>query len=279
MSSKQNPPPLMFIIGDGKNPQKSSRAVKSAKTSHISSRYRYWSKANHRDLALDSTTKAILNGPSSYLNKLPASAYRNTSAEVEEDHPDAKRKDRDLEVIVAGTRITSVPSQPRVAAIHWERARQDYEEWTACPLSILGSQFFDIFTPSTAMKYDVEIKTNLYFYFKIIRPFATHLLPEWPWVENLAQIQASPCLTYAVATFASVFLSGMLRGGRGVVLPPSAPKGMNSGFVIPPWLRLHTKCLSELNSILSDPAQVIDESCYQAILFLYRLSVSVNCAS
>src|ERR1700761_7661251 len=70
MSNKQNPPPLMFVVGDGKNPQKSTRAIKSAKTSHISSRYRYWSKANHRDLALDATTKAILSGASSYLNNL-----------------------------------------------------------------------------------------------------------------------------------------------------------------------------------------------------------------
>jgi hypothetical protein len=59
-----------------------------------------------------------------------------------------------------------------------------------------------------------------------------------------------------------------------VVLPPSCEKGLNSGFAIPPWLRLHTKCLSELNGILSGPAHLIDESCYQAILFLYRLSVS-----
>lgn len=42
---------------------------------------------------------------------------------------------------------------------------------------------------------------------------------------------------------------------------------------MPPWLRLHTKCLAELNTILSDPAQVQDESCYQTVLFLYRLSV------
>ncbi|KIW92880.1 uncharacterized protein Z519_06729 [Cladophialophora bantiana CBS 173.52] len=138
---------------------------------------------------------------------------------------------------------------------------------------MLGCQFFDIFTPSAAMRYDVEIKANLYFYFWTIRPFATHLLQSWKWLDNLSQIQASPCLTYAVATYASVFLSGMLRGGPGVVLPPPTEKGQKSPWQIPSWLRLHTRCLAELNAVLSDPHQVVDESCYQAILFLYRLSV------
>ncbi|KAJ9604605.1 hypothetical protein H2200_010719 [Cladophialophora chaetospira] len=267
MNHSKNPPPLMFIVGDGKNPQKSTRAIKSAKTSHISSRYRYWSKANHRDLALDSTTKAILNGASSYLNKLSTGNYRKKPLEllnVDQEDDDTSPKE-EVGPLTAPKRY--------VAERPWQRAREEYEEWTSCPLSILGSQFFDIFAPSTAMKYDVEVKTNLYFYFKIIRPFATHLLQSWEWFDDLARIQASPCLTYAVATYASVFLSGMLRGGRGVVLPPSSGKNLNSGFAIPPWLRLHTKCLSELNAILSDPSQVIDESCYQAILFLYRLSV------
>ncbi len=209
MNHSKNPPPLMFIVGDGKNPQKSTRAIKSAKTSHISSRYRYWSKANHRDLALDSTTKAILNGPSSYLNKLSTSNYRKKSVgkltpSRDDDHDSPKEN--------SALVLKTFEVAPYVAVKPWEGARREYEEWVACPLSILGSQFFDIFTPSTAMRYDVEIKTNLYFYFKVIRPFATHLLQSWEWFDNLAQIQASPCLTYAVATFASVFLSGMLRG-------------------------------------------------------------------
>ncbi|EXJ60995.1 hypothetical protein A1O7_05148 [Cladophialophora yegresii CBS 114405] len=276
MNHNKNPPPLMFIVGDGKNPQKSTRAIKSAKTSHISSRYRYWSKANHRDLALDSTTKAILNGASSYLNKLSTGNYRKKPPEqLNGEQADDDRRAREQSGLLdcKTTVITPESPQPHVAVKPWEQARKDYEQWATCPLSILGSQFFDIFTPSVAMKYDIEVKTNLYFYFKIIRPFATHLLQPWQWFDNLGQIQASPCLTYAVATFASVFLSGMLRGGRGVVLPPETEKGQNCPWTIPPWLRLHTKCLSELNAILSDPAQVIDESCYQAILFLYRLSV------
>jgi hypothetical protein len=215
MNHSKNPPPLMFIVGDGKNPQKSTRAIKSAKTSHISSRYRYWSKANHRDLALDSTTKAILNGASSYLNKLSTGTYRKEPPELlSSDQADNdKRSEEQSGALVCNTAVIRPASpNPNVAVKPWEQARRDYEEWVACPLSILGSQFFDTFTPSTAMKYDIEIKTNLYFYFKIIRPFATHLLQSWQWFDNLAQIQASPCLTYAVATFASVFLSGMLRG-------------------------------------------------------------------
>jgi hypothetical protein len=215
MNHSKNPPPLMFIVGDGKNPQKSTRAIKSAKTSHISSRYRYWSKANHRDLALDSTTKAILNGASSYLNKLSTGNYRKEPPELSsgDQADDDKESPRQSGPLVCNRAvIRPATPNPNVAVKPWEQARRDYEEWVACPLSILGSHFFDTFTPSTAMKYDIEIKTNLYFYFRIIRPFATHLLQSWEWFDNLAQIQASPCLTYAVATFASVFLSGMLRG-------------------------------------------------------------------
>lgn len=228
MSHSKNPPPLMFIVGDGTNPSKSTKAIKSAKTSHISSRYRYWSKANHRDLALDSTTKAILNGPSSYLNKVASGNYRKKSldhssltprvgigADNDDDEEDNVKNVKSEENGPQGCKVSedsTTQKQRSIALIPWERARRDYENWVACPLSILGSQFFDIFTPSAAMKYDIEVKSNLYFYFKIIRPFATHLLQSWQWFDNLANIQASPCLTYAVATFASVFLSGMLRG-------------------------------------------------------------------
>ena len=216
MNHTKTPPPLMFIVGDGKNPAKSTRAIKSAKTSHISSRYRYWSKANHRDLALDSTTKAILNGASSYLNKLNTGNYRKKSVElsspetVDGDDESPKVESASLVYKAADTEPTS--QQPYVAVRSWARARKECEDWVSCPLSILGSQFFDIFTPSTALKYDVEVKSNLYFYFRVIRPFAMHLLQSWEWCDSLARIQASPCLTYAVASYASVFLNGMLRG-------------------------------------------------------------------
>ena len=201
----------MFIIGDGKNPQKSTRAIKSAKTSHISSRYRYWSKANHQDLALDSTTKAILTGASSYLNKVSSRTHHRKPEELLYYEEDPLSEESGA--LVRTTADTTVTATNRYVVVRpWERARRDYEEWVASPLSVLGSQFFDIFTPSTSLKYDVEVKSTLYFYFKTIRPFATHLLPQWEWFDDLAQIQASPYLAYAVATFSSVFLSGMLRG-------------------------------------------------------------------
>ncbi|OAP57752.1 hypothetical protein AYL99_08490 [Fonsecaea erecta] len=319
----RKPPPLMFIVGDVKNPYRTTKAIKSAKTSHISSRYRYWSKANHQDLTLDSTTKAILTGTtslssssssSSYLQRLSAPTTTDSSPKTpqvsgalttEDDGDDGDNDDNDDEkteqdrkdplqirqrygsttegtddsgTLVAMSSSTTSYSvatsqKPLVAIKPWERALRAYEEWAASPLTLLGTQFFDIFTPSTAVKYDAEIKANLYFYFWVIKPFATHLLQSWTWLDNLSQIQASPCLTYAVATYASVFLSGMLRGGPGVVLPPPTERGQKSPWQIPAWLRLHTRCLAELNAVLSDPSQVVDDSCYQAILFLYRLSV------
>ncbi|KIV83334.1 hypothetical protein PV11_05368 [Exophiala sideris] len=269
--SSRAPPPLTFIVDDSQNPSKSW-----AKRSHVSSRYKVWSKANHRDLALDSTTRAILTGSSAHLNKLSPKAHcQKSSKTAVADQSD----DRTDAVSATPTRkadgFDSIFPDDNVVAVvkPWEPALRDYEDWVASPLSILGSQFFDIFTPFASAKYDVEIKSNVYFYFKTIMPFASHLLQSWAWFDNLAQIQASPCLIYAVATYASVFLSGMLRGGRGVVLPPPNGRDKTSSWQMPPWLRLQTKCLAELNTILADPAQVVDESCYQTVLFLYRLSV------
>ncbi|KIW79345.1 hypothetical protein Z517_05957 [Fonsecaea pedrosoi CBS 271.37] len=280
MSQPRKPPPLMFIVGDAKNPSRTTKAVKSAKTSHISSRYRYWNKANHQDLALDSTTKAILTGTSSYLQRLSTANYTKTPLalptnddETVQDYKEGTTADENNALVSTAAGYTATSQKPYLAIKPWERALREYEQWSASPLTLLGSQFFDVFTPSTALSYDAEIKANLYFYFWIIRPFATHLLQSWKWLDNLSQIQASPCLTYAVATYASVFLSGMLRGGPGVVLPPPTDNGQNSPWQIPPWLRLHTRCLAELNAVLRDPKQVVDDSCYQAILFLYRLSV------
>ncbi|KIX99305.1 uncharacterized protein Z520_04881 [Fonsecaea multimorphosa CBS 102226] len=303
MSQSRKPPPLMFIVGDVKNPYRTTKAIKSAKTSHISSRYRCWNKANHQDLALDSTTKAILTGgttstSSSGLQRSSSSPADNPKTpsvgrapttdddetEQQQDHKDANQileadastddgENGALLPVAATNCLTTTSQKPRVAIKPWEHDLRAYEEWTASPLRLLGTQFFDIFTPSTAITYDTEIKANLYFYFWVIKPFATHLLQSWKWLDNLSQIQASPCLTYAVATYASVFLSGMLRGGPGVVLPPPTERGQTSHWPIPAWLRLHTRCLAELNAFLSDPSQAVDDSCYQAILFLYRLSV------
>ncbi|KAI1612865.1 hypothetical protein EDD36DRAFT_247635 [Exophiala viscosa] len=271
MSPSRAPPPLLFIVGDSQNPSKSW-----AKRSHVSSRYKVWNKANHRDLALDSTTRAILNdrcsprnssSPQTRASKLTEISAVDRTDECADAEPTTLARKTD-------TSNSTYPDDNVVVVVKpWEPALRDYEDWVASPLSILGSQFFDIFTPSASVRYDVEIKSNVYFYFKTIMPFASHLLHSWTWFNNLAQIQASPCLIYAIATYASVFLSGMLRGGRGVVLPPPTEKCKTSSWQMPPWLRLHTKCLAELNIILADPAQVVDESCYQTVLFLYRLSV------
>jgi hypothetical protein len=201
------PPPLLFIVSDGQNPYRSNRAIKSAKTSHISSRYRYWNKAHHKDLALDSTTKAILNGTSPPLNKLPDGIQRRPFLQL--PSPDPSTED-EVETFEQAERKTA---QERYTGIKpWAVARQQWREWVGSPLSVLGSSFFDIFTPTMSLQYDVEIKSNLYFYLKVIKPFAMHLLQSWNWFDDLAQIQASPCLTYAIAAFSSVFMSGMLRG-------------------------------------------------------------------
>lgn len=200
----------MFIVDDAQNPSETW-----AKRSHISSRYKFWNKANHKHLALDSTTKAILTDNPSHPTKLsprsqqqkaigiPAVDGGDDCADAECRTPTHKADD---------STSTSSDRKMTVVIKPWEPALRDYEDWVSSPLSILGANFFDVFTPFAAAKYDAEIKSNVYFYFQVIKPFASHLLQSWTWFDNLAQIQASPCLIYAVATYASVFLSGMLRG-------------------------------------------------------------------
>jgi hypothetical protein len=142
------------------------------------------------------------------------------------------------------------------------------------------STTFDPFSSSPPM-IDREVQQGLHFYFKIIRPFTSDLIHGWRWHESLSEVQAQPALAYAIAAFSSAFVSGCARGGPGVVLPPLPFSGRvrrsNEDrllWPLPPWLRLHTRCIRELSETLkqeSDGNQ--DGATFQAILFLFRLSV------
>ncbi len=138
-------------------------------------------------------------------------------------------------------------------------------------ISKLGLSLLDPFT-STSTGLDHDIISNLHFYFKVIRPFALHLIDDWEWLGSLPYIQASPALTYAVAAYASLFQSGCLEGGPGVVLPPPVKEGGTPLWPVPVWFQLQTRCLAELNPLLADSNKV-DETCYQAILLLFRIAI------
>ncbi|KAK5552347.1 hypothetical protein LTR46_009676 [Exophiala xenobiotica] len=291
MPSKRERPPLLFIVQDSETyplPKSSKDYQSFAIASHVASRYNRWTKRTRKGLRLDATTKAIL-APKAPVPKpssaSPTATTTTTSlsaaSEEEEDEKGnlgiGKPRGSERQVVnnhwfALAESSARFPASARKAPSEkaWEGALLKFEEFVSTRLSNLGSQFLD---PFVSLNYDAEIKANLYFYFNTIRPFATHVIPTWNWCGSLSQIQASPVLTYAVATFASIFLSGMLRGGPGVVLPPPTEKGQKSKWPIPPWLRLHTKCLVELNAILRDPSESVDESCYHAVLFLYRLSL------
>lgn len=256
--------PLLFIVN---NPTSYTTGGRDAKAvaSHVSARYRGWRKINRRSLMLDSTTKAILTS-------------NIKSIKVEVDHPayaeNVERLNEHHEEMIQRSEHFSCGFSKKT----FQFQREDVENWTifadliSPQISSLGSHFFDPFTP-TNVKFDTEMRSNLHFYFQVIRPFATHLMKPWRWFDNLAQIQNTPVLAYAVAAFTSIFLSGCLKGGPGVVLPPAEERGRMSLWPIPPWLRLQTSCLAELNALLSKPLPEMIEECYEAILFLFRISV------
>lgn len=211
MAADQDHPPLMFVIRDAQNFRR-TQTTKEAKAiaSHISARYKGWNKINHKDLALDTTTKSILTWR--FCQAPSTSKYVKKETVQIQSPPEINELDRTVKSEVELAANTQVKSNLMVVAVKpWENALKRFEEFVAYRLLVLGSQFIDPFTPSL-VRYDTEIKANLYYYFKVIRPFATHLIPSWHWLDNLSQIQASPVLTYAVATYASIFLSGSLRG-------------------------------------------------------------------
>ncbi|EXJ80932.1 hypothetical protein A1O3_07220 [Capronia epimyces CBS 606.96] len=271
------PRPLLFIVQDSQSFRRrsSKKAAAEAKaiTSHVSSRYRGWRKTHHQSLVLDPTTNAILTStpPIHAVGSLPVPVNDVADQDQTSDQRLLSEYRQKL-METSGRWVYGSFKLHRLQADRSERLIL-IDGSIVPPPSRLGSQTLDPFAPDM-FKYDRELQASLFYYIKIIRPFAVHLLQGWSWIDNLSQVQSSPVLAYAVATFASAFLSGSLRGGPGVVLPPPVEKGQQPLWEIPPWLRLQTHCLAELNAILSDPSsRNLDESCYQAILFLLRLSI------
>lgn len=306
----QKPPrgdaaPLMFIVRDATNFNQGRKDVRAV-ASHVSSRYRGWRKANRNQLALDSTTQAILGSKRRKLDgQSLASASSSRASSIVQTESFSEALSPGPSPVFTPT-CTSTPTDitylssagPSIAVEHAPED-EDYRQLTSrlgllAPTAENSSTttafawrlFEDFVTPqpmlighhsldpfaSFGLDMDLEMKSNLHFYFKVIRPFAIHLIDSWAWFDSVSHAQSSKVLAYAVAAFASLFLSGCLSGGPGVVLPPPVEHGQTSLWPIPPWLRLQTICLSELNAILQTSGQV-DEACYQAMLFLFRISV------
>jgi hypothetical protein len=300
--------PLMFIVRDASNFNQSRKDAKAV-ASHVSSRYRGWRKTNRKQLALDATTQAILGPKRRKLNGdfvSAGTASRSTSLAPTDSLSDALSPGSSPVFTPTGpptpTDITSLPPvEPDIPISAAEEKVDDedyrqltsrlgllaptaenstgatdyawrlFEDFVSPQPNLVGYHSLDPFS-SFGPEMDLEMKSNLHFYFKVIQPFAVHLIDSWAWLESISQAQSSKVLAYAVASFASLFLSGCLRGGPGVVLPPPAEQGQTCLWPIPPWLRLQTICLSELNSILQTSGN-IDTACYQAMLFLFRISV------
>jgi hypothetical protein len=277
--------------------------------SHVSARYKPWRKTNRKALALDSTTKAILTSKQppwdekaeANLGKEAGQNWHSTSRSPAERADATKRADATISTSPTNaTRATSIQENKDregstwLQEIHHERHMESVDGYNdqvfeeamptlnssfrnlltsqqGRPESPLSFLFFDPFTPS-GINFSRGIRSSLHFYFKILRPFALHLVDGWEWPGNLSFIQASPALTYAIAAYASVFLSGCLKGGPGIVLPPPANANDAPLWPIPPWFRMHTCCLAELNPLLADP-QKVDETSFQAILFLFRIAI------
>ncbi|KEF62263.1 uncharacterized protein A1O9_00235 [Exophiala aquamarina CBS 119918] len=270
MSKRRKPLPLLFIVQDAQTfSHPKSLAETRAISTHVNSRYREWRKTSHRDLLLHHTTNAILTSNPPVEDIVPA----NDTNQVTDDEIDrffAEYRDQLMK-----TSRQWVYGSFDAEYLPKRKEKLRLPEYLIVPrFSRLGSQTLDPFAPDF-FRHDPELRSNLFYYIKIIRPFAIHLLEDWSWINNLSQVQSSPVLAYAVAAYASVFLSGSLRGGPGVVLPPPVEKGEHPLWQIPPWLRLQTSCVVELKAILSDPSKV-DESCYQAVIFLLRLSILLS---
>lgn len=269
MSRRRKPLPLLFVVQDAQTfTHPKSSAETRAISTHVNSRYRGWRKTSHRDLLLHPTTNAILTSKPLVVDIIiPAINNRHVTDE-ELDRFFTEYREQLMQ-----TSRQWVYGSFDAEYLPARKERFMLSEDLIIPrFSRLGTQTLDPFAPDFFRR-DLELQSNLFYYTKIIRPFAVHLLQDWSWINDLSQVQSSPVLAYAVAAYSSVFLSGSLRGGPGVVLPPPVEKGEHPLWQIPPWLRLQTSCVVELKAILSDPSKV-DESCYEAVIFLLRLSVS-----
>lgn len=211
MPPKRARPPLLFITqGPNSFASQPTSDDAFAIASHITSRYNRWSKANRKSLLLDSTTKAILSRETSSGNPLPPG--QPTEVQVKgEDGQGTVSVVSDVRVAQWRGPIEEEDGQEDVDLVmkSWTVARREFERFVHVRLVELAPQFLDPFSKSN---YDSEVTSSLYFYFKIVQPFATHLIPGWEWIDNLPQIQSSPLLAYALATYTTVFKSGMLRG-------------------------------------------------------------------
>jgi hypothetical protein len=300
--------PLMFIVRDASN-FKDGRKDAKAVASHVSSRYRGWRKTNREQLNLDSTTKAILgakrrklDGPSfisSAVSRDVSVAPTEILSEPTSSVPSPIFTPADQSSSSEGSLSTALPDviQEETTVVD---VNDDYKQYTS-RLSLLSPTaensgiaagyawrlFEDFVTPQPVLvgchsldpfssfggEMDLEMRSNLHFYFTVVQPFAMHLITgSWSWFDSIAYTQSSKVLAYAVASFASLFLSGCLRGGPGVVLPPPTDHEQSLLWPIPPFLRLQTVCLSELSELLRTTGEV-DEACFQAVLFLFRISV------
>ena len=269
MSKCRKPLPLFFVVQD---PQTFSHPKSSAETraisTHVNRRYRGWRKTSHRDLVLHPTTNAILTSQPPVEDSIIP--WINTRHVTDEE---LDQFFREYQEQLMRTSRQWVYSSFDAEDLPARKEKLILSEDLIIPrFSRLGTQSLDPFAPDF-FRHDLELQSNLFYYIKIIQPFAVHLLQDWSWINNLSHVQSSPVLAYAVAAYASAFLSGSLRGGPGVVLPPPVEKGERPLWQIPPWLRLQTSCVVELKAILSDPSKV-DDSCYEAVTFLLRLSVS-----
>lgn len=300
--------PLTFIVRDVTNFNQGRKDAKAV-ASHVSSRYRGWRKTNRKQLALDATTQAILgpkrrklDGPtfesaaasrsaslaptdslSEALSPGPSpvwtptgpptptdvSCVSSTGPSVVVESYSKDDADEDYRQLTSRLGLLAPTAESSTAASNF--AWRLFEDFVSPQPTLVGYHSLDPFS-SFGPDMDMEMKSNLHFYFKVIRPFTAHLIDSWAWFDDVSETQSSKVLAYAVAAFASLFLSGCLRGGPGVVLPPPVEQGQASLWPIPPWLRLQTICLSELNSVLQTSGH-IDRACYQAMLFLFRISV------
>ena len=289
-------PPLLFVMHDDNDPWKSQIDTRAI-ASHVSARYKPWRKTNRKSLALDSTTRAILMFKQAKTHGTSRASSRSETASPLTIDPDpnestqartsmqySDRLEKDKEDYAVATVSAPHGLPPSESALSSSdtfqhlftsqsgRCHQDCALQSLTPrISTFASSFLDPFTSaSTGCNHDIS--SNLHFYFKVIQPFALHLIDDWEWVGNLPYIQASPALAYAVAAYASLFLSGCLKGGTGVVLPPPVKEGETPLWQIPSWFKLQTSCLAELNQLLADPYKV-DETFFQAILLLFRIAI------
>ena len=255
--------PLKFIVRgveDGPKTRKQAKAI----ASHISGSYKRWRKvsAPQDRLCLDSSTKSILKP------QLPQRLNgKETAAPI--------KVESDSDDLMSSPYLDWTVNEPR----HGNESVNDEETKARRFASLspfresgIGSRTLDPFTPLHE-RIDRKVEPHLRFYFKVVLPFARRLLQSWTWNDNLPLIQATPVLAYAVAAYASIFVSGCLGGGPLVVLPPPAEDSRRALWKIPPWLSLHTQCVSELSAIISAGGSEQTEVAFEAVLLLFRLSV------